>query len=66
MDIGERSIRGIRVGKECKKGIKEHKNGNEGSFTLKYRNGDRNYKAINGIRTKYKMNYGKEIKIRKG
>jgi hypothetical protein len=28
--------------------------------------GDRNDKAKNGIRTKYKVNYGKEIKIKKG
>jgi hypothetical protein len=31
LDIGERSMGEIRVGKECKKGIKEHKNGNEGT-----------------------------------
>jgi hypothetical protein len=31
LDIGERSMGEIRAGKECEKGIKEHKNGNEGT-----------------------------------
>jgi len=35
-------------------------------FYPEVQNGDRNDKAKNGIRTKYNVNYGKEIKIRRG